>query len=128
MTPLQMARFYALVANGGKLVTPHVVAAVEQPGAATAAARPPVVRRAFHPPAKELNLDPTALQVMRDGLFEATHSPLGTSSSVFGHFPIGIAGKTGTAEKLVRRRLRSPTPPGGAATAPSRPRRSSSAR
>ena len=100
MTPLQMARFYALVANGGKLVTPHVVAAVEQPGR-TAAAPYRSCAAAFHPPAKELNLDPTALQVVRDGLYEATHSPLGTSSTVFGHFPIGIAGKTGTAEKIV---------------------------
>ncbi len=30
VTPLQMARFYALIANGGKLVTPHVVQAVQQ--------------------------------------------------------------------------------------------------
>jgi penicillin-binding protein 2 len=101
VTPLQMARFYALVANGGKLVTPHVVAAVEEPGPGNGPAAQPLVRRAFHPPAKELNLDPTALQVLRDGLFEATHSPLGTSANVFGHFPIEIAGKTGTAEKVV---------------------------
>jgi penicillin-binding protein 2 len=101
VTPLQMARFYALVANGGKLVTPHVVAAVEEPGPGNGPTAEPVVRRAFHPPAKELNLDPTAIQVLRDGLFEATHSSLGTSANVFGHFPIGIAGKTGTAEKVV---------------------------
>ncbi len=100
VTPLQMARFYALVANRGKLVTPHVVAAIEQPGRNGPGAQP-IVRRAFHPPAKELNLDQTALQVVRDGLFDATHSPLGTSSSVFGQYPIGIAGKTGTAEKVV---------------------------
>ncbi len=101
VTPLQMARFYALVANGGKLVTPHIVAAVEQPGSGSGPAAPPVVLRTYHPPAKELNLDPDALQAVRQGLYDATHSPLGTSSTVFGHFPIGIAGKTGTAEKIV---------------------------
>ena len=98
-----MARFYALVANGGKLVTPHVVAAVEQPGPATARPRSRSCSAASTRRRSELNLDPTALQVVRDGLYEATHSPLGTSSAVFGHFPIGIAGKTGTAEKLVSR-------------------------
>jgi len=101
VTPLQMARFYALIANGGKLVTPHIVGAVEQPGPGNGPSAQPLVLRSFHPPAKELNLDPTALQVVRDGLYGATHSPLGTSSTVFGSFPIGIAGKTGTAEKVV---------------------------
>jgi penicillin-binding protein 2 len=101
VTPLQMARFYALLANGGKLVTPHLVAAVEQPGPGSGPAAQPLVLRSFHPPAKELNLDPNAIRVLREGLYEATHSPFGTSSTVFGHFPIGIAGKTGTAEKLV---------------------------
>jgi penicillin-binding protein 2 len=100
-TPLQMARFYALVANGGKLVGPHVVADVEQPGPENGPTPGPLVLRRFQPPAKELNLDPAALQVIRSGLWEATHSPLGTSSGVFGHFPIGIAGKTGTAERTV---------------------------
>ena len=31
VTPLQMARFYAMIANGGKLVTPYVVSGVERP-------------------------------------------------------------------------------------------------
>ena len=33
VTPLQMTRFYAMIANGGKLVTPHVAEDVEQPAA-----------------------------------------------------------------------------------------------
>ena len=100
-TPLQMARFYALLANGGKLVTPHVVADVEQPGPERGPTPGPLVLRRFEPQAKELNLDPAALQVIRAGLWDATHSTLGTSSGVFGSFPIGIAGKTGTAERTV---------------------------
>ncbi len=101
-SPLQMARFYALLANGGELVTPHVVSAIEQSGgSSTGPAQGSLVERRFQPPAQELNLDPAALDVIRQGLFEATHSPNGTSSGVFGHFPVAVAGKTGTAEKVI---------------------------
>jgi penicillin-binding protein 2 len=101
-SPLQMARFYALLANGGKLVTPHLVSAIEQGGGSTTGpGQGSLPLRTYRPPAKELNLDPAAINIIRQGLFEATHSPFGTSSGVFGHFPIGIAGKTGTAEKII---------------------------
>jgi penicillin-binding protein 2 len=46
-------------------------------------------------------VDPGYLQVIRDGLYGATHDPSGTSSSTFAGFPIKIAGKTGTAQKVV---------------------------
>jgi penicillin-binding protein 2 len=99
VTPLQMARFYALVANGGKLVEPHVVQDVEEPGTEGA---PPLVLRQFRPkPPKEIGVDPGALQAVRIGLYDATHAPYGTSSRIFGTFPVDIAGKTGTAEKYV---------------------------
>ena len=99
MTPLQMARFYAMIANGGKLVTPYVVSGVEQPGAN---GQQPVVLQQFPPdPPRDAGVDPAALQSVRDGLWAATHSTNGTSSGVFGTYPISIAGKTGTAEKVV---------------------------
>jgi penicillin-binding protein 2 len=99
VSPLQMARFYALLANGGKLVSPYLVSAVEQPGNDGS---PALTRQVFRsPPAAEVDVDPEALSVVRDGLFEATHSADGTSSGVFGSFPVPVAGKTGTAEKVV---------------------------
>ena len=97
-SPLQMARFYALLANGGKLVTPHLVSAIEQPGPQNGPQQGALVLRRYPAPTKELNLDPAGLTAIRDGLLEATHSGLGTSSSTFGTYPIPIAGKTGTAE------------------------------
>jgi penicillin-binding protein 2 len=99
VTPLQMARFYAALANGGKLVTPYVVSAVEQPAGD---GQLPVTLDTFPPaPPRALKVDPLALSVVRDGLYQATHDSEGTSSGVFGSFPVPVAGKTGTAEKVV---------------------------
>ena len=97
VTPLQMARFYAILANGGKLVRPHLVEDAEEGGGGRSPAR--IVHR-FTPPAPQpLGIDPTALAVVQDGLYQATHASYGTSAGVFSNFPIPIAGKTGTAQK-----------------------------
>jgi penicillin-binding protein 2 len=94
VTPLQMARFYALIANGGKLVTPHLLLDVQNPNG-TAVPIPAL------PAPRPVNVDPAALEVVRQGLWDATHLTVGTSYPVFGQFPVSIAGKTGTAEKVV---------------------------
>jgi penicillin-binding protein 2 len=99
VTPLQMARFYAMLANGGKLVTPYVVSSVEQPGAP--GQEPVVLRRFAADPPRASVVDPGALGHVQEGLFLATHASDGTSSGVFGAYPVPIAGKTGTAEKVV---------------------------
>jgi penicillin-binding protein 2 len=99
VTPMQMARFYAMIANGGKLVTPHLMLDVEQP---SSNGQPGRVVPTNPPPAPEpTNVDAQALAVVREGLYEATHSSLGTSAAIFGSFPVPISGKTGTAEKLI---------------------------
>jgi penicillin-binding protein 2 len=99
VTPLQQARFYALLANGGKLVRPHVVEDVEQAGGSDSPGR--IIHRFVPSAPHPVGLDPTGLAAVRDGLYQATHDPTGTSYGVFGNFPIPIAGKTGTAEKAV---------------------------
>ena len=99
VTPIQMARFYAAIANGGRLVTPHLLLDVELP---SSNGRPVKVLPTKPVPAPEATgVDAAALDVVRQGLYEATHSSIGTSSAIFGSFPIPIAGKTGTAEKTI---------------------------
>ena len=99
VTPLQMARFYAAIANGGNLVTPYVVSSIEQP---SNDGSPPVALDTFPAkPPQPIKVDPLGLSVVRDGLYQATHDADGTSSGVFGSFPVPVAGKTGTAEKVV---------------------------
>jgi penicillin-binding protein 2 len=96
-TPLQMTRFYALLANRGKLVTPYLVSDVEQPGTGGG---PPVVRRRFAPvPPKQTKVSQAGLTAVHEGLRAATSLSYGTSVGVFGSFPVQVAGKTGTSER-----------------------------
>jgi penicillin-binding protein 2 len=99
VTPLQMARFYALIASGGRLVQPHIASDVEEVSTSQAPGR--VLHSFTPPPAPTVRIDPLYLDSVRQGLYQATHASYGTSTSIFGTFPVPISGKTGTAEKNV---------------------------
>jgi penicillin-binding protein 2 len=87
VTPLQLAVAYSALANGGTVVRPHV---------ANAILRGESVQMLKFPPVRKVKLvDQSAI---RDGLYQAAHSPNGTSASLFANFPVPVAGKTGTAE------------------------------
>jgi penicillin-binding protein 2 len=91
--PLQMAVAYATLANGGTVPTPHLGLGIED-----AAGR---VLKEFEPkPRRHVRIDPGSRQVILEGLHEAAQSPGGTSYPVFSSFPIEVAGKTGTAERV----------------------------
>jgi penicillin-binding protein 2 len=95
VTPLQMARFYAAIANGGNLVQPHILLDVENPNKTLVPTPAPAE------PQPIPGLNPSNLRIVQEGLSEGTHMPFGTSYGVFGNFPVPIAGKTGTAQKVV---------------------------
>lgn len=91
--PLQMAIAYAAVANGGTVVTPHVGLQVDD-----AAGR---VVKEFEPKARrDVPLDAGYRAAILEGLHEAAQAPGGTSYAVFGGFPVPVAGKTGTAQRV----------------------------
>ncbi len=90
--PLQMAVAYAAIANGGDVVRPHVGLRVEDPDGRAIQEIDPAPRR-------HIDIDPAWRQTIMTGLRDAAMNPEGTSSKVFGGYPIEIAGKTGTAER-----------------------------
>jgi penicillin-binding protein 2 len=90
VTPLQLAVAYSTLVNGGTVVRPHVAGAV---------LRGESVQPLHFKPVRKLKL--TDVWAIRQGLFEAAHTATGTSSAVFGNFPIPVAGKTGTAQAPV---------------------------
>jgi penicillin-binding protein 2 len=89
VTPLQLAVAYSALANGGKVVRPHV-------GDAVVDASGRVVRRIRSRAVRRMHL--VGASVIRDALVAAAHEPGGTSAAVFGNFPVPVAGKTGTAQ------------------------------
>ncbi len=91
VTPLQIARMMAAVANGGTLLQPYVVdrieAGLETPEQVT---QPEAVG--------QLPISGVHLAAIQEGLLGVTTSAIGTASHRFAGLDIAVAGKTGTAE------------------------------
>ena len=90
-TPLQVAVVYSAIANGGYVVRPHL-------GLRIVDAHGDLMQRIDHPEPKKLDIAPQTLELVRQGLRSAASEPNGTSSAVFGHYPVAVAGKTGTSQ------------------------------
>jgi len=102
VTPLQVARMMAAVANGGLLVTPHVVCGLgltehgePTPDASAESAEPPI---RVPPPQPIPGLHPATLAAIGEGLTRVVSDPRGTAHATVFLDSIEIAGKTGTAE------------------------------
>ena len=92
-SPLQMAIAYAALGNGGTVVTPHVGREVTD-----AAGR--VLKEFSPPPRRQIQIDPEYRSVILEGLHDAAQAVGGTSYEYFGNFPVPVAGKTGTAQRV----------------------------
>ena len=91
VTPLQMARVYAAIANGGTLWTPQVAQGFEAPGGALQKIAPQVAGKVTFPSGTLAFLQDALVGVVRQG----------TGVAAFRGFPLDqwpVAGKTGTAE------------------------------
>jgi len=99
-TPLQVARIIAAVANGGKLVTPHVVSRLGLPLPDDDASPPELADDPIRvpPPRPIPGLDSHTLEVLRRGLSRVVADPRGTAHGTVFSADVSIAGKTGTAE------------------------------
>jgi penicillin-binding protein 2 len=90
--PLQMAVAYSAIANGGRIVTPHIGMRVEDGDGRILQQIEPGARR-------RIDLSSSTRGAIMQGLRAAANDPGGTSTAVFDGFPITVAGKTGTAER-----------------------------
>jgi penicillin-binding protein 2 len=89
VTPLQLLDCYAGIANGGKVMRPHIIKQVlDAKGTPVLTAQPEV---AFDTKTSQRNL-----ATMKTALVSVTE--VGTGKGAFVGFPVTVAGKTGTAQ------------------------------
>jgi len=91
VTPLQVARFMAAIANGGTLYRPQIVEKIQPVEGDT--------KLNFRPEATgTLNVNPKNLDIIREALLMVTQNPRGTARFNLRGLQFDVAGKTGTAE------------------------------
>ncbi len=96
VTPLQMARLVAAVANGGYLVTPQLVWKAQIIGEEPS--------YTMEPSTRTMGIRPEVLEATREAMCNVTTVPMGTATYVFGpgsslgEAPFTVCGKTGTAQ------------------------------
>lgn len=90
-TPMQLAGYVSTLANGGTRYKLHFVDKVTNPDGQIIEEFSPEVL-------DEINISPSTLAAVREGMYKANNDEGGTAASVFASFPIRTGGKTGTAD------------------------------
>lgn len=93
ITPLQMARLYAGIANGGTLYRPQLVRETGILDQRTFVAQPEATGT--------FGVTPTAIREIQEGMCRVTRESYGTAEWIYRNSPLqelGVCGKTGTAQ------------------------------
>ncbi len=88
VTPLQVALFTSVFANGGKLYRPHLVKEI-------LSGSDDLIKKIDEPPIRENFISERNLKIIREGMRETVTA--GSARSL-GDLPVAVAGKTGTAQ------------------------------
>ncbi len=90
VTPLQMVRSLAVIANGGNLVKPYVISKIEDQSGVVLRENKPVIQKGV--------ITPQTAEAMRNILVKVVDEGTGKTAKING---IPVGGKTGTAQKVL---------------------------
>ncbi len=102
-TPLQMAKYLAMVANGGNKLDVTIVKSINQSNG-TQVSRNEInefINKKLgleNDTSEDLNISQETINVVREGMRSVTEGEGGTAHSSFKDFEISVGGKTGSAE------------------------------
>jgi len=96
VTPLQMVKLIAAVANGGELVTPHVVSRILPGDESSQASAESLLLP--EKSVRKLSISPATLSIVREGLEQVVENPKGTAHKTVAMKQVAVAGKTGSAQ------------------------------
>ncbi|MBC1520854.1 penicillin-binding protein 2 [Listeria aquatica] len=96
-TPLQLAQYSSVIANGGSRIAPTMLKEIRNPstsgdtvGSLATSTQPKVMNR--------LGVSESDIDTVQKGFYAVTHGSSGTARTVFTSSDYDVAGKTGTAQ------------------------------
>jgi len=90
-TPLQLASYTATIANGGTLFEQSILSRVMSNDFSERL-------HAFEPAIRSQIEETEYIEIIRQGMLQASRGPAGTARSIFRDYPILVGSKTGTAQ------------------------------
>ena len=105
-TPIQMARYISMIANGGKNIDVTLIKSIIKPDG-TEVSKQEIdnyVKEKIgteNGVTEDINIDEEDLEAIKKGMKGVTSEPGGTAYYTFSDFDIDIAGKTGSAQVIV---------------------------
>ncbi len=99
-TPIELAQYVSTIADNGKKLQLHLLKAIYPPGMEQTLQDTNVkpIQTYKTKVLQQLNLNPTYLSIVQQGMYDCCNESDGTAYGVFGNAPYKAAGKTGTAE------------------------------
>ncbi|TMW74123.1 penicillin-binding protein 2 [Alteribacter natronophilus] len=99
-TPMQLAQYTSVIANGGYRIAPRLVTEIREPGESKSELG--ALNRQMEPKVlNRIDMSDQDLARVQQGFYQVVHGSQGTARTYFRDVDVDVAGKTGTAQVRV---------------------------